>query len=79
MIGQNTYTVILFNSVSHAMQAEKILKKNGLPHKLIPVPRSISSDCGVCIRIPEEIRQKAESFLSGKVHIASIQSLQERK
>jgi len=45
------YAVFLFPSVSHALKAEKILKEQGIVHKLIPVPRHISSDCGVCLRV----------------------------
>ncbi len=45
------YTVILVYSTSHALRAEKVLAEAGIPCKLIPVPRHLSSDCGVCIRI----------------------------
>lgn len=45
------YAVILVNSTSHALKIEKILLSQGLTCKLIPVPRHLSSDCGVCVRI----------------------------
>jgi hypothetical protein len=48
------YAVFLFPSVSHVLKAEKILKARGTPHKLIPVPRHISTDCGVCLRVAVE-------------------------
>ncbi|HOT43701.1 MAG TPA: DUF3343 domain-containing protein [Spirochaetota bacterium] len=51
MILQNSYRVVLFKSVNQTMWAEKILREKGIPHKLIPVPRQISSDCGVCLRV----------------------------
>jgi len=54
---KKSYDVILFKAVSYALKAEKILKKEGLPHKLIPVPKHISSDCGVCIRFEPEIKK----------------------
>jgi hypothetical protein len=44
--------VILFPSVHYALRAEKLMKEEGISHKLIPVPRHLSSDCGVCLRIP---------------------------
>lgn len=50
-----SYHVILFKSVNQTMWADKLLKDKGIPHKLIPVPRTISSDCGVCIRIESGI------------------------
>ncbi len=45
------YAVILVYSTSHALRAEKILGGAGIACKLIPVPRHLSSDCGVCVRI----------------------------
>ena len=45
------YAVILVYSTSHAMRIEKLLAERQIACKMIPVPRRISSDCGVCIRI----------------------------
>lgn len=45
------YSVILVHSTSHAIRAEKILRAASIPCKMIPVPRHISSDCGVCVRV----------------------------
>jgi hypothetical protein len=43
--------VLLFPSVHFALQAEKELQGKGFPFRLVPVPRHVSSDCGVCLRI----------------------------
>ncbi|HAJ28325.1 MAG TPA: hypothetical protein DCG53_13975 [Syntrophus sp. (in: bacteria)] len=64
---EQRYAVFLFPSVSYALKAEKILKASGIAHKLIPVPRHISSDCGVCVRITEDKQQDVEGELIGKV------------
>ena len=48
------YAVILVNSTSHALRIEKLLVGRGMTCKLIPVPRHLSSDCGVCVRIFKE-------------------------
>lgn len=61
------YAVFLFPSVSHTLKAEKILKARGTPHKLIPVPRHISSDCGVCLRVAAEQQELAAEALHGLV------------
>lgn len=45
------YAVIIVYSTSHAMRIEKLLKEQGIACKMIPVPRQIGSDCGVCVRI----------------------------
>jgi hypothetical protein len=47
------------------MKAEKLLKGKGIKIDLIPVPREISSDCGVAIELPGEDRQAALSLLQG--------------
>lgn len=57
------YGVILFPSTYFALRAEKKSKEKGLSVKLIPVPRHLSSDCGVCLRISWEQRETIESLL----------------
>jgi Putative Se/S carrier protein-like len=44
------HSVVLFHSITGALRAEKRLKAKGVAVKLIPVPRQLSSDCGVCLR-----------------------------
>ncbi|MDW5299759.1 MAG: DUF3343 domain-containing protein, partial [Sedimentibacter sp.] len=43
-----------FKSVSYAMKVEAALKNYNIQYKIIPVPRSISSSCGLCIRFFKE-------------------------
>jgi hypothetical protein len=69
------YSVMLFKSVSYVLKAEKILKKEGLPHKLIPVPKHISSDCGICLRFEPALQSKIETALLNKVEIEEIRTL----
>jgi hypothetical protein len=45
------------------MWADKLLNSRNIPHKLIPVPRMISSECGVCIRIDSHIADTARAEL----------------
>jgi len=75
MTEMEKYHVILFDSVHHALRSEKILKGMGIPHKLIPVPRHISSDCGVCLRFTIDLRNKIEDALNGNVDIYEIRPL----
>jgi hypothetical protein len=72
---EHRYVVFLFPSVSYALKAEKILKAAGVAHKLIPVPRHISSDCGVCLRITEEKQQYVEGELLGRVEWDKVVSM----
>ncbi|PKN39013.1 MAG: hypothetical protein CVU62_02100 [Deltaproteobacteria bacterium HGW-Deltaproteobacteria-2] len=75
MKDKKSYDVILFKAVSYALKAEKILKKEGLPHKLIPVPKHISSDCGVCLMIHLDVKNNIMTSLAGKVDIESVRTL----
>jgi bacterioferritin-associated ferredoxin len=67
------YAIILAFSTSHALRIEKLLKQQGVDCKLIPVPRQISSDCGVCIRIAQSQIEMARAIvLAAKVEIQDI-------
>jgi hypothetical protein len=46
------YGVVLFRSVHGALAAERVLLAAAIPHKLIPVPRHLSAECGFCVRFP---------------------------
>lgn len=50
----NQYNYMTFKSVSYAMKVETALKRCNLKFKTIPVPRSISSSCGLCIKFLKE-------------------------
>jgi hypothetical protein len=69
------YFVACFESVSHVMYAERILKETHVLHKLIPIPRAISSNCGICIRFLPEHREIFENTLAGKVEGFEIRKL----
>lgn len=56
--------VILFPSIHFALRAEKLLKAKGISYKLIPVPRHLSSDCGVCLRIPWEKKEEVLAIMA---------------
>ncbi len=69
------YEVVLFQSVSYALKAEKVLKAKGISYKLIPVPRHISSDCGFCVRFPSRLHQQVVDALTDAVEFAAIRPL----
>ena len=71
----NSYGVILFHSTSGALRAEKLLKKEGVAIKIIPVPRHLSSDCGVCIRFLSQDESLVRKTLAEKVEIQSFCTL----
>ncbi len=75
MSGDKTYCVALFDSVSHVMKAEKLLKEADIPYKIIPVPRSISADCGVCVRFLPEQKETVMEALRLHIHVREIREL----
>ncbi len=40
---------LIFHSIHNVMLAEELLLKAGVPIEMMPVPREISSDCGMCL------------------------------
>jgi hypothetical protein len=56
--------VVLFASVHHALRAERLLEAEGIPYKLIPVPRHLSSTCGFCVRFEWSDRERVEPCLA---------------
>ena len=75
-VTSSDFGVVLFHSTSHALRAEKVAKEAGLTVKLIPVPRHLSSDCGVCLRFnwadEEAVRQVLEA---ARVEIRGIHKM----
>jgi len=70
---ESQYAVILVYSTSHALRGEKVLQGVDISCKLIPVPRHISSDCGVCIRIQEsDAEQAMEALKAARVGIEGL-------
>ena len=70
-----SYFVMLFKAVSYVLKAEKILKAQQIPHKLIPVPKEISSDCGICLRYEMQHRFSVETTLLNQVDHEEIREL----
>jgi len=57
------------------MKAERMLLEEGLAIKIIPVPKSISSDCGVCIRFKEKLLDKILTMLNNNFENVEIRKL----
>lgn len=58
-----THTLFLVPSANHAVQGEQALLRAGVECRLIPVPRQLSSQCGVCLRVGWEERRRAGEVL----------------
>lgn len=62
MVRENDF-VAIFHSIHRVMKAEKVLKLGGVDILLIPVPRQLSSDCGLAIRYAPPEKEKVEELL----------------
>jgi hypothetical protein len=59
------WSVVLFHSTSSAIRAESLARQAGIEVKLIPVPRQLSSDCGVCLRVVISDTDRVRQVLDG--------------
>ena len=66
MTDKPTYGVVLLYSTSAAIRAEKLTQEAGLKVKLIPVPRQLSSDCGISLRFEWDQADVVRSVLEEK-------------
>ncbi|HVN97690.1 MAG TPA: DUF3343 domain-containing protein [Syntrophorhabdaceae bacterium] len=67
MVGRNTY-FLLFHTIHDVLRVEKILKKQGKTYELVPVPRNLSSDCGMCIQLGGDVNDVKESMKGIEIH-----------
>jgi hypothetical protein len=59
--------ILIFHSIHRVMRAEKELKTAGFDVRLLPVPRQLSSDCGLSLgfRYPDRTRVEARLDAAG--------------
>jgi hypothetical protein len=70
--------VVLFYTSSMVFRAEKILLKAGIPGKLIPTPRELSSDCGIALQFEwVHLGDVQKALQVGGVEIADLCPLPE--
>jgi hypothetical protein len=49
--------LLLFQTTRAVIKAERACKKNGIHYTILPVPRSISSECGMAIESNPQDRE----------------------
>lgn len=64
MVKENDF-VAIFHSIHRVLKAEKILKEAGVAFLLIPVPRQLTSDCGLALRFAPEEKDRLLDILAG--------------
>ncbi|HOG71360.1 MAG TPA: DUF3343 domain-containing protein [Tenuifilaceae bacterium] len=67
------FTILIFSNIHQVMHAEKIIADKGYPYRIVPVPSSLSSECGLCIRIESSYLDSILSDLQNiKVEIHTL-------
>jgi hypothetical protein len=56
--------ILIFRGTHQVLSAEKRLKGANVPMRLIPVPRRLTSDCGLAIRVPLGEKDRVREVLS---------------
>lgn len=67
--------VITFHTTAGAMAMEKLCKKNNIPGRLIPVPRELTSDCGIAWSMAPEDREALMSVMNDDTEISGIHEI----
>ena len=69
--------VVTFSTTSEAMAAEKYSGEQGLPGRLIPVPREITAGCGLAWKAPPETEAAICAALeAGKIAYSGVYVLE---
>lgn len=58
--------LLLFRTTRHVITVEKLIRSRKLPFSVVPVPRSISSECGMAIEIEDEYIAEVKDIASEK-------------
>ncbi|HHX51405.1 MAG TPA: DUF3343 domain-containing protein [Clostridia bacterium] len=73
------YCVATFPSVYEALHFEKVLKSENIHLELIPVPREISSSCGIAAKFTPKIKNQVEAVAAAKnLVVDHIYTLEEK-
>ncbi len=68
-----TRTYLLFKGTSHVVRAEKLLNRAAIPCRLVPVPRTLSSQCGVCLRLAApDVQPALREIEAGGVELEQV-------
>jgi hypothetical protein len=74
------HSLLLVLSANHAIKGEAALNRAGIPCSLIPVPRTLSSQCGVCLQVSLDDRERATEVLeTAGLQISAVHNLKTRR
>ena len=68
--------ILTFHTTAAAIATEKLCKQAGISGRLIPVPRSLTSDCGMAWCMEPDGRDALQAVIAGKdIDIAGFHEL----
>jgi hypothetical protein len=76
MVKENDY-VAIFHSIHRVLKAEKILKQAEIDFLLIPVPRQLTSDCGLALRFSPAAKESLLGILAA-AELSPVEMYQRR-
>lgn len=53
--------IVTFHTTAAAMAAERLCRERGISGRLLPVPRSLTSDCGIAWSMSPSDRERFET------------------
>lgn len=59
------YGIVVYRTTSAAVRSEKVLREQGYEVRVVAVPRSLSTDCCLGLRVPWDSREKIADALEG--------------
>ena len=71
---QQPKLVLTFYTSAGAMELERLCKAAGVPGRLAPVPRSITSDCGIGWTMPLADKPKLLAALNHRIGTEQIRA-----
>ena len=60
------FLFVIFKSMTYVLSAERIARKGAISCRIIPIPRNLSTDCGMCISVKSEERDAFLELLEEK-------------
>ena len=65
--------VVSFFASEHAMRAERLLQRAGLPARLVPGPREVSPNCGVAVAfVWDQEAEVEQALMNAKIRFEAI-------
>jgi hypothetical protein len=61
---QTRHALLILESAAQGIKGEAVLRGAGFDGALIPIPRTLSAKCGICLRVPARDGSAAQAVLA---------------